>query len=78
MKPVLLIAKLIENSSSQGDIIADAFAGSGTTMVAAHQLKRKAYVVEFDPKYCQVIVERMQALDFTLTIKRNGELWQAA
>ena len=77
MKPVLLIAKLIENSSSQGDIIADGFGGSGTTMVAAHQLKRKAYVVEYDPKYCQVIVDRMRHLDFTLTIKRNGEPWQA-
>jgi DNA modification methylase len=75
MKPVLLIAHLIENSSSQGDIIADGFAGSGTTMVAAHQLKRKAYVVEYDPKYCQVIVDRMLQLDMTLIVKRNGEIW---
>ena len=78
MKPVLLIAHLIQNSSAQGEIVADGFGGSGTTMVAAHQLKRKAYVVEYDPKYCQVIVERMQLLDGTLTIKRNGEVWQAA
>ena len=75
MKPVLLIAHLIENSSSQGDIIADGFGGSGTTMVAAHQLKRKAYVVEYDPKYCQVIVDRMLQLDMTLIVKRNGEIW---
>jgi len=78
MKPVLLIAHLIQNSSAQGEIVADGFGGSGTTMVAAHQLKRKAYVVEYDPKYCQVIVERMHLLDGTLTIKRNGEVWQAA
>lgn len=75
MKPVLLIAHLIENSSTQGDLIADGFAGSGTTMVAAHQLKRKAYVVEFDPKYCQVIVDRMRNLDLTIVVKRNGEVW---
>jgi len=73
MKPILLIAYQIGNSSKQGDIVADAFGGSGTTMVAAHQLNRKGYLVEFDPKYCQVIVDRMMKLDPTLEIKRNGE-----
>lgn len=73
MKPVQLFAYQITNSSKQGDIVADAFGGSGTTMVACHQLKRKAYVVEFDPKYCQVIVDRMLALDPALTVKRNGK-----
>jgi DNA modification methylase len=50
----------------------DGFLGSGSTMVAAHQLKRKCYGIELDPKYCQVIVDRMLKLDPTLTIKRNG------
>ena len=72
MKPIPLIAYQIGNSSKQGDIVADAFGGSGTTMVAAHQLSRKAYLVEFDPKYCQVIVDRMIKLDPTLEVKRNG------
>jgi len=72
MKPIPLIAYQISNSSKQGDIVADAFGGSGTTMVAAHQLNRKAYLVEFDPKYCQVIVDRMRKLDPSLKIKRNG------
>ena len=72
MKPILLFSYQIENSSKQGDIVADAFGGSGTTMVACEQLKRKAYVVEFDPKYCQVILDRMKKLDPTLVIKRNG------
>ena len=49
-----------------------AFGGSGTTMVAREQLKRKARVIEFDPKYCDVIVRRMIKLDDTLTVKRNG------
>jgi site-specific DNA-methyltransferase (adenine-specific) len=73
MKPIPLIAYQIGNSSKHGDIVADAFGGSGTTMVACHQMNRKAYVVEFDPKYCQVIVDRMLKLDPTLEVKRNGQ-----
>ena len=72
MKPVILFSYQIENSSKQGDIVADAFAGSGTTMVACEQLNRKAYVVEFDPKYCQVIIDRMIKLNPSIEIKRNG------
>jgi DNA modification methylase len=72
MKPIGLFGYQIENSSKQGDIVIDAFGGSGTTMVACEQLKRKARVIEFDPKYCQVIIDRMKKLDPTLEIKRNG------
>jgi DNA modification methylase len=50
----------------------DGFLGSGSTMVAAHQLNRKCYGMELDPKYCQVIVDRMLKLDPTLEVKRNG------
>ena len=53
--------------------ILDLFLGSGSTMVASHQLKRKCYGMELDPKYCQVIVDRMLKLDPSITIKRNGE-----
>jgi len=73
MKPVELFAYQIKNSSKAGDIVADAFGGSGTTMVACHQLNRKGYIVEFDPKYCQVIIDRMQKLDPSLVIKKNGQ-----
>jgi DNA modification methylase len=51
----------------------DGFLGSGSTMVAAHQLKRKCYGMELDTKYCQVIIDRMLKLDPTLQIKRNGQ-----
>jgi DNA modification methylase len=78
MKPIPLFAYQIGNSSKQGDIVADAFGGSGTTMVACHQMNRKAYLVELDPKYCQVIVDRMLKLDPSLDIKRNGEPYQIA
>jgi DNA modification methylase len=59
--------------TNQGDIVLDQFIGTGTTMVAAHQLNRKCYGMELDPKYCQVIVDRMQKLDPSLEIKINGK-----
>jgi site-specific DNA-methyltransferase (adenine-specific) len=72
MKPILLVAKAINNSSKIENIIMDLFLGSGSTMVASHQLKRKCYGMELDPKYCQVIINRMKKLDPSLVIKRNG------
>jgi site-specific DNA-methyltransferase (adenine-specific) len=73
MKPIGLFGYQIENSSKVSDIVIDAFGGSGTAMVACEQLKRKARVIEYDPKYCDVIVKRMLKLDPNLTIKRNGK-----
>jgi DNA modification methylase len=73
MKPIGLFGYQIENSSKVGDVVIDAFGGSGTTMVACEQMKRRARVIEYDPKYCDVIVRRMMKLDPTLTVKRNGQ-----
>ena len=58
--------------TKQGDIVLDQFLGTGTTMVASHQMNRKCYGMELDPKYCQVIIDRMLKLDPSLTVKRNG------
>jgi len=76
MKPVGLVAKAVNNSSKGEDLILDLFIGSGTTMVASHQLNRKCYGMELDPKYCQVIVDRMLKLDPTLEIKKNGQPYE--
>lgn len=73
-KPIKLACWFLEQWSVQGNLIADLYLGSGTTMVASHQLKRKCYGMELDPKYCQVIVDRMKKLDSSLVIKRNGEI----
>jgi len=70
-KPIEIPARAIGNHKA--DKVLDLFCGSGSTMVAAHQLKRKCYGMELDPKYCQVIVDRMKKLDPTLVIKRNGQ-----
>lgn len=45
---------------------------SVVVMVAAHQLNRKCYGIEFDPKYCEVIIDRMRKLDESMVIKKNG------
>jgi DNA modification methylase len=75
-KPIELAAWFFNNWGKEKDLVADLFLGSGSTMVASHQLKRKCYGMELDPKYCQVIVDRMLKLDPSLTIKRNGESYK--
>jgi DNA modification methylase len=77
MKPIELCEKAIKNSSIINALIYEPFSGSGSTMVASHQLNRKCYGLELDPKYCQVIVDRIIQLDSILLIKKNGEIWQA-
>ena len=72
MKPIELIANEMKISSNENSLVFDFFLGSGSTMVASHQLKRKCYGMELDPKYCQVIVDRMKKLDPTIKIKKNG------
>ena len=74
MKPIELIANEMKISSNANSLVFDFFLGSGSTMVASHQLKRKCYGMELDPKYCQVIIDRMKKLDATLVIKRNGQI----
>ena len=71
-KPVQILANIIEDHL-EGNIIFDGFLGSGSTMVAAHQLKRRCFGMELEPKYCQVIIDRMAKLDPSLKIIRNGK-----
>lgn len=60
MKPIDLIAYLINNSSKKDEIVLDLFGGSGTTMIACEQTNRKAFIMELDPRYCDVIVDRWE------------------
>ena len=75
MKPVPLIAYQIGNSSKEGGIVVDGFGGSGTTMVAAEQMRRECRMIEVDPKYCQVIIERMINAFPDIKVVRNGVEW---
>jgi DNA modification methylase len=69
-KPVDIIDPLIKNTDCK--IIFEPFAGSGTTMIAAHQNNKICYATELSPNFCAVIIDRMKKLDSTLIIKRNG------
>jgi DNA modification methylase len=68
-KPLAISARAINNSSQEGEIVLDLFGGSGSTLIACEQLKRKCYMMELDPKYCDVIRKRYSAII-------NREDWQ--
>lgn len=72
MKPVGLFSYQIENSSKEGDLVLDLFGGSGTTMIACEQLGRKAYLMEFDPRYVDVIIHRWEDFTGKKAVKLNG------
>lgn len=61
-KPIALINRAIKNSSRRGDVILDLFGGSGSTLIAAEKTGRKAYIMELDPKYADIIIKRWEAI----------------
>ena len=72
MKPVKLISKLICNSTNDGGSVLDLFGGSGTTMIACEQLGRTCYMMELDPKYCDVIIRRWENFTGGKAVLVNG------
>ena len=71
MKPVKLIARQIKNSSKQKENVLDLFGGSGSTLMACEQLNRKCYMMELDPKYCDVIIKRWETFTGKKAVKIN-------
>ena len=77
MKPVALFEYQMLNNTKGGDIVLDSFGGSGTTVIAAEKNGRVGYLMELDPKYCDVIIKRWQ--DFTgkaATLESTGETFE--
>jgi len=62
MKPIELMADIIKNATRDEMIVYDPFGGSGSTLIACEQLNRKCFMMEIDPVYCQVIIDRWQKL----------------
>lgn len=75
-KPVELIERLLRNSARPGDLVVDAFGGSGSTLVAADRLGMSARLMELDPGFCEVIIRRWEALTGRrATLLGTGELF---
>jgi site-specific DNA-methyltransferase (adenine-specific) len=60
MKPLKLCANLIKNSTKPNENVLDLFGGSGSTLMACEQLDRNCYMMEYDPKYVDVIIDRWE------------------
>ncbi len=58
MKPLPLIKRLVANSTRPGDVVLDLFGGSGTTLIACEEMNRRCFMMEYDPGYCDVIIDR--------------------
>lgn len=69
MKPVRLMARLIANSTKEGDVVFDGFGGSGSTLIACEQLNRVCKIIEYDPEYASVIVDRWEKMTGEKAVK---------
>lgn len=77
-KPTDMICYALENSSKAGHLICDLFGGSGSTLIACEKTNRKAYLMELDPKYCDVIINRWQTLTGKeATLETTGETFNS-
>ena len=72
MKPVKLIAHFMINSSRENDVVLDFFGGSGSTLMAAEQLRRRAFLMEIDPHYVDVIISRWEKFTGKRAVLLNG------
>ena len=76
MKPLALIKKQVRNSSREGENVLDLFGGSGTTLLACEELNRTCYMMEYDPKYCDVIIDRWEEMTGEQAVKKEDAKWE--
>ena len=77
MKPVALVEHCLINSSCFGDVVVDSFGGSGTTLIACEDRKRKARIIEMDTKFADVIIRRWQEYTVLLAIDECGKTYNS-
>ena len=70
-KPAKMLGNIIKDFSDNGNLIVDIFGGSGSTLIACEQLDRTCYMMELDPKYCDVIIKRWETLTGEKAVKIN-------
>ena len=71
-KPIRMLSEILQDFTNEGDIILDVFGGSGSTLIACEQLNRKCYMVELDPHYCDVIIQRWENFTGQEALKIDG------
>lgn len=71
MKPLALFAYQMQNNTKEGDLVLDLFGGSGTTLIVAEEINRKCFMMEKDPKYADVIIDRWEKLTGQKAVKVN-------
>ena len=71
-KPIKVPARAISNSSLEDNVVLDLFGGSGSTLIACEQLNRKCYMMELDPHYIDVIIQRWENFTGKKAVKING------
>ena len=72
MKPVALLCEILLNATKEKDAVLDTFGGSGSTLIACEQLNRKCYMIELDPHYCDVILQRWENFTGRKAVRVNG------
>ena len=76
MKPVALVARALQNSSRKDNNVLDLFGGSGTTMIACEQLGRNCFMMELDPRYVDVIVNRWELFTGQEAVLIKGDSYE--
>lgn len=72
-KPIKMLSEILEDFTKQDNVILDVFGGSGSTLIACEQLDRTCYMMELDPKYCDVIVKRLENLTGEKAVLLNDD-----
>ena len=71
-KPIKMLGEILQDFTKESDIILDCFGGSGSTLIACEQLKRKCRMIEYEPCYVDVIVNRWQKLTGKEAVRQDG------